>query len=51
MVKSACGAHGHRTKKGGTFGVGPTHHILTNTAYVAALAFAQFEGGRQAFGR
>ena len=27
-------SHGHRTKKGGTFGVGPVHHILTNTAYV-----------------
>lgn len=26
--------NGFRTKKGGTFGVGPVHHILTNTAYV-----------------
>ena len=26
--------HGYRTKTGGTFGVGPMHHILTNTAYV-----------------
>ena len=27
-------SHGHHTKKGGAFGVGPVHHILTNTAYV-----------------
>ncbi len=27
-------SHGYRTKAGGTFGVGPTHHILTNTVYV-----------------
>lgn len=27
-------SHGYRTKKGGTFGVGPVHHILTNKAYV-----------------
>ena len=27
-------AHGYTTRKGGTFGVGPVHHILTNTAYV-----------------
>jgi len=25
---------GYRTKAGGTFGVGPTHHIPTNTVYV-----------------
>lgn len=25
---------GYRTKAGGTFGVGPAHHILTNTVYV-----------------
>ena len=25
---------GYRTKAGGDFGVGPTHHILTNTVYV-----------------
>ena len=25
---------GYRTKAGGTFGVGPMHHILTNTVYV-----------------
>ena len=25
---------GYRTKAGGTFGVGPVHHILTNTVYV-----------------
>ncbi|WP_332712782.1 recombinase family protein [Pelagibacterium mangrovi] len=27
-------AHGYTTRKGGAFGVGPVHHILTNTAYV-----------------
>ncbi|WP_374308935.1 recombinase family protein [Methylocella sp.] len=27
-------SRGYRTKKGGSFGVGPTHHILTNTAYI-----------------
>ncbi|QQR36148.1 recombinase family protein [Devosia oryziradicis] len=28
--------HGYRTKKGGTFGVGPLHHILTNKAYIGS---------------
>ncbi len=27
-------AHGYTTRKGGSFGVGPVHHILTTTAYV-----------------
>lgn len=27
-------ANGYATRKGGSFGVGPIHHILTNTAYV-----------------
>ncbi|WP_292617915.1 MULTISPECIES: recombinase family protein [unclassified Nitrobacter] len=27
-------SHGYRTKAGGTFGVGPLHHILTNTVYI-----------------
>lgn len=27
-------ARGYTTKRGGTFGVGPIHHILTNSAYV-----------------
>lgn len=27
-------SHGYRTKVGGSFGVGPMHHILTNTVYV-----------------
>lgn len=26
--------HGYTTRRGGAFGVGPTHHILTNTAYI-----------------
>lgn len=36
-IKSICNwlnARGYRTKRGGTFGVGPIHAILTNTAYV-----------------
>jgi site-specific DNA recombinase len=27
-------AHGYRTRKGATFGIGPVHGILTNTCYV-----------------
>ncbi|WP_374308368.1 recombinase family protein [Methylocella sp.] len=27
-------SRGYRTKRGGAFGIGPLHHILTNTAYV-----------------
>lgn len=36
-IKAICGwlnERGYQTKRGGTFGVGPLHLILTNTAYV-----------------
>lgn len=36
-IKAICtwlNSRGYRTKRGGTFGVGPLHLILTNTAYV-----------------
>lgn len=36
-IKGVCiwlNERGHRTKRGGTFGIGPLHLILTNTAYV-----------------
>jgi len=36
-IKAICtwlNSRGYRTKRGGTFGVGPLHLILTNTAYI-----------------
>lgn len=36
-IKALChwlNTNGYRTKRGGTFGVGPLHLILTNTAYI-----------------
>src|SRR5690349_10717703 len=34
-------AHGHRSRKGNTFGVGNVHKILTNTVYIGRWRFNQ----------
>jgi hypothetical protein len=39
-------SHGYRTKAGETFGVGPLHHILTNTVYVGRWQYNNVRSAR-----